>query len=95
MEELNRFERFFHNKNVIRAIFIFPLISSVFIAIALKNFVNIHQSLAYLIGLNRLFTLILAIMFINMLANFSALVLYYCLYNRIEYIKKRNNKKAS
>jgi len=91
--KLNRFEKFFHNKNVIRAIFIFPLISAIIIALMLKDFVNLHSGVAYITTIRHLFASVLAIMFVNMLANFSALILYYCLYNRLEDIKKRHTTK--
>lgn len=92
MEKLNKFEKFFHNKKVIQWIFIFPLISSVFIAIAIKEFIGLHQTFAEATGMNNLFTLILAIMFINMLANFASLILYYCLHNRIESLSSKYKK---
>ena len=90
--KLNRFEKFFHNKNVIKAIFIFPLISVIIIALMLKDYVNLHSGAAYIASIRHLFAYVLGIMFINMLANFSALILYYCLYNRLEDIKKRHKK---
>lgn len=92
MEKINKFEKFFHNKKVIRWIFIFPLISSVFIAIAIKEFIGLHQAFAEATGMNNLFALILSIMFINMLANFASLILYYCLHNRIEYLSNKYKK---
>lgn len=90
--KLNRFEKFFHNKNVIKAIFIFPLISVIIIALMLKDYVNLHSGAVYIASIRHLFAYVLGIMFINMLANFSALILYYCLYNRLEDIKKRHKK---
>ena len=95
MEKLNFFEKFFHNKYVIRAIFIFPLLSIVFIAMALKDFADVHARFAYITDVRRLFIMILILLCINMLANFSALILYYCLSNRVDHFtKKYNNKKA-
>lgn len=95
MEKLNFFEKVFHNKNVIKGIFIFPLISIVFIALALKDFVDVHYRLAYIGDVRRLFIMILVLLSINMLANFSALILYYCLSNRVDnFTKKYGNKKA-
>lgn len=90
--ELNRFEKFFHNKNVIKFIFIFPLISAVIMAILLKDFIDVHSALASVSGMRRLVTFIVGLLCINVFANFSALILYYCLYNRLEDLKKRYNK---
>lgn len=90
--ELNKFEKFFHNKTVIKTIFIFPLISTVFMAILLKEFVDVNSSLVYMSNVRRLFTFIVGLLCINVFANFSALILYYCLYNRLEDIKKKYKK---
>lgn len=93
MEKLNRFERFFHNKQVIKGIFIFPLLSSVIIGILLKSFADLHPYITYMTGLNRVLIYVLLLIFINMLANFAALVLYYCLSNRINDLSKKYRKK--
>ena len=92
MEQLNRFEKFFHNKTVIKAIFIFPLISAVIMAILLKGYIDLHPSLAYISEIRRLFTLVVGLLCVNVFANFSALILYYCLHNRLEDLKKRYKK---
>ena len=93
MEKLNRFERFFHNKQVIKGIFIFPLFSSVIIGILLKSFADLHPHITYMTGLNRVLIYVLLLIFINMLVNFAALVLYYCLSNRINDLSKKYRKK--
>lgn len=95
MEKLNRFERFFHNKYTIRGIFIFPLISIVIIALAISNFLQMNGRVIPATNLRHLFVWVLVLLCINMVANFSALVLYYCLSNRVDdFNKKYGNKKA-
>ena len=86
-------ERLFHKKAVIKSVFIFPLISIVIIAISLNNFVQINKAVPYINSARHLFIGILALLCINMIANFASLILYYCLYNRIENISKKYRKK--
>ncbi len=94
MQRINEFvERLFHKKSVIKSVFIFPLISIVIIAISLNNFVQINRAVPYISSARHLFIGILALLCLNMIANFASLVLYYCLYNRIENISKKYRKK--
>lgn len=94
MQKINEaIERLFHKKAVIKSVFIFPLISIVIIAISLNNFVQINKAVPYINSARHLFIGILALLCINMIANFASLILYYCLYNRIENISKKYRKK--
>lgn len=94
MQRINEaIERLFHKKAVIKSVFIFPLISIVIIAISLNNFVQINKAVPYINSARHLFIGILALLCINMIANFASLILYYCLYNRIENISKKYRKK--
>lgn len=94
MQRINLFfERLFHKKSVIKSVFIFPLISIVVIAISLHHFIHINSTVPYINSARHLFIGILALLCINAIANFASLVLYYCLYNRIEHISKKYRKK--
>lgn len=94
MQRINEaIERLFHKKAVIKSVFIFPLISIVIIAISLNNFVQINRAVPYINSARHLFIGILALLCINMIANFASLILYYCLYNRIENISKKYRRK--
>ena len=99
MQKINSaVEKLFHKKAVIRSVFIFPLISIIIIAISLNNFVHVNRTVPYIGEARQLFVGILALLCLNMLANFSALILYYCLHNRIESFTKDhkdNKRKAS
>lgn len=87
-------EKLFHKKAVIKSVFIFPLISIVIIAIGLNEFIHVNKTVPYINEARHLFIWILALLCLNMLANFSALILYYCLHNRIESFTKEHKKKA-
>ncbi len=88
----NAVEKIFHKKAVIKSVFIFPLISIVIIAIGLNDFIYVNKTVPYINEAKHLFIWILILLCINMLANFSALILYYCLHNRLEDITKKFKK---
>lgn len=77
-------ETLLRKKLMIEIIFIFPLISSVGIAICLKNFVDMNYRLPYISHIRHLFTIIVLFLFINLIANFIGLTLYFCLFNRMK-----------
>lgn len=82
-------EKLFHKKAVVKSVFIFPLISIVIIAISLNNFVHVNRTVPYINDAKHLFVGILALLCLNMVANFASLILYYCLHNRIEHLSKK------
>ncbi len=94
MQRINdAIEKLFHKRAVVRGVFIFPLISCVIIGIWLNHFVDVNKTVPYIGAARHLFVGILILLCINMLANFASLILYYCLYNRIESISKKYKKK--
>jgi len=86
------FDRLFRKKSMIKGVFIFPLISCVIIGISLNEFVNVNRTVPYIAEARHLFTWILALLCLNMLTGFVALILYYCLYNRTEDFVKNYQK---
>ena len=76
-------EKLLRRKRVIEFVYMFPLISTVFIGISLKGFVNIHAKMAGITEIRHLFLMVLVLLFINLVANFIGLTLYFCLFNRI------------
>lgn len=93
MQKINdAIEKLFHKKSVIKGVFIIPLITIVIIAVSLSRFIKANQSLPYIHQIEYLFTGILILLFFNAVANFAALILYYCLHNRVEELSKKYKK---
>lgn len=88
-------EKLLRKKKVIEFVYIFPLISTVFIGISLKGFVNIHAKMAGITEIRHLFLIVLALLFINLVANFIGLTLYFCLFNRIKEFLQNYKKKPA
>lgn len=86
-------EKIFHKKTIIKSIFIFPLISCIVMCLAIKDFANLNHHLAYFGNLRHLFVGILILLFLNLIANFCSLMLYYCLSSRVETLSKKYHKK--
>lgn len=94
MQKINEaVEKLFHKKNVVRGVFILPLITIIIIAISLNNFYIANRTVPYINEAKHLFIGILALLCINAVANFASLILYYCLHNRIEHLSKKYRKK--
>lgn len=90
MQKINKaVEKLFHRKGIIKSVFIFPLISIVIIAISLNEFIYANENVPYINEAKHLFVGILALLCLNMVANFASLILYYCLHNRIEHMSKK------
>lgn len=77
-------ERFLKKKRVIELIYIFPLINIVFIGIALKEFADFHNKIIGICEVRYLFTVVVCLLFVNLIANFIGLILYFYLSNRIK-----------
>ena len=88
-------EKLLRKKKVIELIYIFPLISTVFIGISLKGFVTLHSHMIGISEVRHLFIIVLSLLFINMVANFIGLTLYFCLFNRIRDFLQNYNKKPA
>ena len=88
-------EKLLRKKKVIEFIYIFPLISTVFIGISLKGFVDLHMKMVGIGEVRHLFITVLALLFINLVANFIGLTLYFCLFNRIRDFLQNYKKKPA
>ncbi len=88
-------EKLLRKKKVIEFVYVFPLISTVFIGISLKGFVNIHAKMAGIAEIRHLFLIVLALLFVNLVANFIGLTLYFCLFNRIRDFLQNYKKKPA
>lgn len=88
-------EKLLRKKKVIELIYIFPLISTVFIGISLKGFVTLHSHMIGISEVRHLFIIVLSLLFANMVANFIGLTLYFCLFNRIRDFLQNYTKKPA
>lgn len=88
-------EKLLRKKKVIEFVYIFPLISTVFIGISLKGFANIHAKMTGIAEIRHLFLIVLALLFVNLVANFIGLTLYFCLFNRIKEFLQNYKKKPA
>ena len=82
-----------YKKYFIQCIFLIPLFTCLLTAIGVKSFVdyNISATCANA-DTGKVFLVILCVLFINAVMSFIALVSYYCLENRVEYIVKKRAK---
>ena len=88
-------EKLLRRKKVIEFVYVFPLISTVFIGISLKGFADAHAQVSNIIELRHLFITVLALLFVNLIATFIGLTLYFCLFNRIRDFLQTYKKKPA
>ena len=88
--------RKYGQKTFIKFIFLIPFITCLITAIDVKSFMDkqykVYPEISNFIAYEEIFNLVVLCLFVNCVASFVSLILYYCLENRVKHLVKEKKK---